>query len=346
MKNILLIPLIFLGAAVYLSVFNSSGTESNAMPVTQVQQNKNVWEYTEVQGHPAVVFEDEKSAMGVIVGGIHASMKADWWLYYIEVTDKPFLLVAAAVDGKTIALCETEGDVGTCDYRLSSTGGASMLALTTEQVKAIQAGKEIELTFFFENEFVSTRRSLVGIGEPMKQLLAANSVPAEAVPPQEEVTVPTWSVYETRDNMLGHVVLVHGPLKGGEVVLSWSSTGYEEHLVDIKNYSGSEIFFKPEGGEVVSFEDVYWMHNGRRTDIEIADKCKADDKKLCVFRGGVSIVMSTTDLVWMQIGHEFVLEWKDAAGKHHKSSVILGSKSNEFNARIRELMKPEGSTTT
>ena len=297
------------------------------------------WELTSIQKFPAVVTEDKHASVGIVAGALHATKKAEWWLFYAEAVETPFLLVAAHVDGKAIVLCEEDGGAF-CEYRPSPGGGASVLELTTAQVKAIQAGKEIELTFFFNDEFVYTRRSLGGISEQIDKLLATTIVP-EVKADEEEVTVPDWTLYETKDKMLGHVVLIHGPIETGEVVLSWSSVAHDKGLVDIKDYSGSEMFFKPREGDVVTLEDAYWMHNGQRVNIEIVDACKKDDGKLCVFRGGVSIVMSTTDLVWMQIGHKFILEWRDANGKLNISSAVLGPKSYSFNTRIQELIAPE-----
>ena len=178
------------------------------------------------------------------------------------------------------------------------------------------------------------------------EVLVATAVPNEEVVeqpviPQEEETVPEWTLYETRDKVLGHVVLIYGPVEEGEVTLSWSSVGYAEHLVPIEKYSGSEIFFKPAIGDIVRLEDVYWEYNGRRTDIIIADACKAEDKKICVFRGGVSIVMSEPDLTMMQIGRTLVIDWSDKMGKQHTSKVLLGPKSYSFNNRIQQLMKKD-----
>jgi len=290
------------------------------------------WEFTTLATFPAVVMDDEQAAVGVISGDFYTKDKSDFWVFYSQRTPDPFLLVSIAVDGKIIALCEKDGVV--CDYWPSESGGSSVLALTVDQLKALQSGKVLDLVFFKDDKFIGVQRSLVGFNEQVPSLLASY-----VAPPKEEKPVAPWELIETKQPTTGHVVLVWGPVEEGEITLSWSSVGYFKQVVPVDNYSGAEVFFKPISGEIVHLETVYWDYKGRRTNIAIADLCKQQNKTFCVFRGGVSVVMTEQDLLMMQIDRTLVVEWSDKDSKIHTSKVLLGQRSYPFNNRIQQLMK-------
>jgi hypothetical protein len=306
-------------------------------PPTGVSNSSLKWEYTTLFDFPAVVMDDDKAAVGFISGKFNPEHKTDFWVFYTEQTDDPFLLVSIAVDGEIIVVCEENGAV--CEYRPNKDAGGSILSLNKKHIEAIQNGQTLDLVLFVGGEFVRTQRSLEGFGQQASKLSVTTITPEQTE--QDDVTVPPWKLYETKDPTLGHVVLIHGPVEEGEVTLSWSSAGYLEQIVPIENYSGSEVFFKPTTGTIFRLEDVYWDHKGKRTDIVIAEMCKTEDKKICVFRGGVSIVMTEQDLTMMQIGRTLVIKWSDEAGNSHTSKVLLGQKSYSFNTRIQELMKKD-----
>lgn len=169
------------------------------------------------------------------------------------------------------------------------------------------------------------------------EIETALSIEGDA-PDLEDEMLEEWTLYETKHKTLGHIVLIYGPVEEGEVTLSWSAVGYREQIVPIEKYSGSEVYFKPSMGDIARLEDVYWEHNGKRINMLIADACKREDKMLCVFKGGVSIVMSESDLAMMQIDRTLVIKWSDIYGEHHTSRVLLGDKSHDFNDRIQRLM--------
>lgn len=119
---------------------------SDTTAATPVVLQKREWKLDVVEEIPMVVSETETSALGVLAGNEQMSDTVEWWLFYSEAIETPFLLVLASVDGNVISLCE-EATAVECDYRAGPLGGSSVLALTTEQVKLLQQGKELELVF-------------------------------------------------------------------------------------------------------------------------------------------------------------------------------------------------------
>lgn len=143
---------------------------------TPAALQKREWKLDIIEEIPMVVSETETSALGVLAGNEQMSDSVEWWLFYSEAIETPFLLVLASVDGNVISLCEEATEV-VCDYRTGPLGGSSVLALTTEQVKLLQQGKELELVFFINDQFVSVKYSLAGIQQPIEDLLTVGPAP-------------------------------------------------------------------------------------------------------------------------------------------------------------------------
>lgn len=149
---------------------------SSTTAATPVVLQKREWKLDIVEEVPMVVSETETSALGVLAGNEQMSDKVEWWLFYSEAIETPFLLVLASVDGNVISLCEEATEVE-CDYRAGPLGGSSVLALTTDQVKLLQQGKELELVFFMNDQFISVKYSLAGINQPIEDLLTTGPAP-------------------------------------------------------------------------------------------------------------------------------------------------------------------------
>lgn len=343
MKKLSLALLIILAVSVTVANVTTVGIKemlptATTTPTTQSATSAEPelkWEFTTLDDFPTVVMDDNRAAVGVIVGDFYPKNETDFWMFYTERTDTPFLLVSVAVDGKIIVLCEKDGVV--CHYWPSGDGGgSSVLALTADQLKTIRAGKVLDLVFFKDKEFVGVQRSLEGFSVPATKVLAA----PDLIEAGKEAAAPApWELYEMKDPELGQVVLVYGPLEDGDVTLSWSSVGYFEQVVPIEKYTGAEIFFKPHTGDIVKLEAVYWEHNGKRTQAAVERLCVDKDRTKCAFNNGVSLVMTEQDLLLMQIDRTLVIEWSDKDGKRFTSNVKLGPKSYAFNNRIQQLMK-------